>query len=226
MIAECTDGAFVACRQGELLRIDAWGCDALRVRATRYAEFSGRDWALTEDVPRGELKVKRREGLVCVHVDCTAEDDNAWLVSNGRMAVEVNRAGVLSFYRDGEFLFREHFRNYEGTISRESHCLKMEGRTYKAHFGGDWRIVQRFEGTPGEKIFGMGQYQQTQTNLKRLRARPRAAQLPGVGALYGVESGLWVPVEQSGCGTRNLWRKHHRVGDGVLQGARLLDLRW
>ncbi|MBR3226581.1 MAG: glycoside hydrolase family 31 protein [Atopobiaceae bacterium] len=45
-------------------------------------------------------------------------------------------------------------------------CLKVEGRTYKAHVGGDWRIVQKFEANDGEKIFGMGQYQQAQTNLK------------------------------------------------------------
>ena len=34
--------------QGERLRIEAWGADSLRVRASRYREFTERDWALTE----------------------------------------------------------------------------------------------------------------------------------------------------------------------------------
>ena len=94
------------------------------------------------------------------------EDHTAWRITNGRVACEVNVSGVLSFFRDGKLILREHFRSYDGTISRESHCMRMEGRTYKAHVGGDWRIVQRFEANDGEKLFGMGQYQQPQTNLK------------------------------------------------------------
>jgi hypothetical protein len=41
------DDALVCRRQGETLCIEAWGPDALRVRATRYAHFSGNDWGLT-----------------------------------------------------------------------------------------------------------------------------------------------------------------------------------
>ena len=93
-------------------------------------------------------------------------DDEIRRITNGRISCEVNCGGVLSFFRDGTLILREHFRNYEGTISRQSRCLKVEGRTYKAHVGGDWHIVQKFEATDGEKIFGMGQYQQVQTNLK------------------------------------------------------------
>lgn len=47
--------ALVCRRQGETLRIEAWGRDALRVRATMYPQLSGRDWALTEAVPAGAL---------------------------------------------------------------------------------------------------------------------------------------------------------------------------
>ena len=35
---------------GETLRIELWGQNALRVRATRNAEFTGEPWALLEDV--------------------------------------------------------------------------------------------------------------------------------------------------------------------------------
>lgn len=167
MIVESTKGAFVGRRNGELMRIEAWGENALRVRTTRYAQFSSNDWALMA-VPNGpQAKVERVRGYAPnVHVDFMEQDDDCWLISNGRMSIEVNHAGVLSFFRDGTLLFREHFRNYDGTISRESRCLKVEGRAYKAHVGGDFRIVQKFESIPGEKIFGMGQYQQEQCNLK------------------------------------------------------------
>ena len=46
MIIERTDGLFVGRRNGETLRIEAWGADALRVRTTRYAQFSDENWAL------------------------------------------------------------------------------------------------------------------------------------------------------------------------------------
>jgi hypothetical protein len=37
----------------ELLCVEAWGADALRVRATRAAALTGENWALTEDVSAG-----------------------------------------------------------------------------------------------------------------------------------------------------------------------------
>ena len=44
------ENALVAKRQGETLRIEAWGTDSLRVRATMYPQFTGNEWALTERV--------------------------------------------------------------------------------------------------------------------------------------------------------------------------------
>jgi len=163
MIVETTSTALIARRRGETLRIESWGEDALRVRATKYPQFTGYDWALAE-------AVDAREVTITHDVAAPKGEDvlvgDVWTITNGRVSCKVNGAGVLSFFRDGELVLREHFRNYDGTISRESHCLKIEGRAYRAHVGGDWRIVQKFEGNPGEKIFGMGQYQQAQTNLK------------------------------------------------------------
>ena len=175
MIVENTDGLFVGRRNGETLRIEAWGPDALRVRTTRYPAFEAQDWALAEnpcDVRVGDTgstcgRVGAAHATVeQIELPCVGDDHTAWRITNGRVACVVNVAGVLSLYRDGELILREHFRSYDGTISRESHCMRMEGRTYHAHVGGDFRIVQRFEANPYEKIFGMGQYQQANTNLK------------------------------------------------------------
>ena len=41
------NGVLIAQANGETLRIEPWGKDSLRVRATMLPEFSGKDWALT-----------------------------------------------------------------------------------------------------------------------------------------------------------------------------------
>lgn len=57
-------------------------------------------------------------------------------IVNGRMKAVVNHAGVISFYRDDTLLLREYFRSYDGTISRESRCLKVVNREWKGITGG------------------------------------------------------------------------------------------
>ena len=44
--------------------------------------------------------------------------------------------------------------------------MRYNSREYIPYIGGDYRIVQKFDGDPDEKIFGMGQYQQANTNLR------------------------------------------------------------
>lgn len=81
-----TDGNALLClHQGETLRIEPWGRDSLWVRATMMPAFSGRDWALTEAVKKGDGSIDKREQATIV---------------NGRMKAVVNHAGVISFYRD------------------------------------------------------------------------------------------------------------------------------
>ena len=103
--------ALVCYRQGETLRIEPWGTDALRVRATRYASFSGNDWALCG-------KPEGNKGTIQVDTAPIAQgSDEIRRITNGRISCEVNCGGVLSFFRDGTLILRVHFRNYEGTIS-------------------------------------------------------------------------------------------------------------
>ena len=49
------DGQLIAQANGETLRIEPWGKDSLRVRATMLPEFSGKDWALTEVPEKTEV---------------------------------------------------------------------------------------------------------------------------------------------------------------------------
>lgn len=150
-----TKNGLLVRRRGERLLIEAWGTNALRVRATRYEDFTGREWALEEPVSQD-----RRQAKITV-----VEGQEAY-VENGRIKVRVNSAGVLFFYRDGQPILSEYQRDYAGTESEESRCLKIVSRDYKAIVGGDYSLTVRFESRDGEKIFGMGQYQQPYLDLK------------------------------------------------------------
>ena len=42
------NGVLIAQANGETLRIETWGKESLRVRATKLTGFFGKDWALNE----------------------------------------------------------------------------------------------------------------------------------------------------------------------------------
>ena len=44
------NGALVFYKNGEMVRIEAWGKDSLRVRSTMQGKFTDNQWALTEPV--------------------------------------------------------------------------------------------------------------------------------------------------------------------------------
>lgn len=146
------DQALVVKHAGETLRIEAWGKDSLRIRSTMYPSFSEHDWALTQTPKDTDFAIEMNE--------------NEAVVRNGRISAKVNPQGVMEIQKDGKTIFREYYRNYDGTLSRESRCLKYVNRDYRPYIGGDYRIVQKFDSDPQEMIFGMGQYQQANTNLK------------------------------------------------------------
>ncbi|MCQ2538798.1 MAG: family 31 glucosidase, partial [Lachnospiraceae bacterium] len=159
------NNALVFRTKGETVRIEPWGKNALRVRATMFPNFTGRDWALTEkhesnaDIYIGKPEKWMGDGC----------DDNKEIatITNGRIKAEVNFVGIIAFYRDDKLILREDFHSYGGTISKESRCLKTVNREWKGIIGGtDYSLDLRFESNEGEKIFGMGQYQQPYMDLK------------------------------------------------------------
>ena len=162
MIFETQENVLIAKNGGEQIRIEAWGRDALRVRTTREPAFTGKNWALTEEPEETQAVIRtgtypdRESGA---EVPCGG-------ITNGRISAHINAAGVITFRKDGEIILDEYYRSYFGTNSDESRCLRYVSRTYYPHKGGDYRIVQKFESCDGEKIFGMGQYQQRCMNLK------------------------------------------------------------
>lgn len=151
-----SDNGLLMKHQGEMLFIEPWGENAFRVRATKYPAFTGNSYALGEEIPEAKkcAKVKIEEG------GCAAE------ISNGRLKITVNSSGVLRFFRDGKQFLQEYHRCYDGTVSRESICLKFVGRHYQPIIGGHYKLAVRFESNDGEQFFGMGQYQQPYLDLK------------------------------------------------------------
>ena len=155
MIAENKNGALCIQRQTEKIRIEPWGKESFRIRATQYMDFTGRNWALDE-----ELRAEQKQSTIEIR------EDHSATIQTGRFSIRVNASGVMSFYKEGKLFLREYYRNYEGTESRESRCLKILARDFKPIIGGDYSLTVRFESNDGEKIYGMGQYQQPYLNLK------------------------------------------------------------
>ena len=166
MAFEVVGNALVWRKLGETLRIEPWGEDALRVRATMNTAFTDKDWALTEPVPEAAPVIELYDEPWQIG-DEVPKKHEAASIQNGRAKAVVNDAGVLSFFRDDELMLREYYRFYDGTISRESRCLRIVSRTWKGVLGGsEYSLCVRFESNDSEKIFGMGQYQHPYLDLK------------------------------------------------------------
>ncbi len=155
MIFTSENNKLIICHLTERICIEPWGQNSLRVRATQYTKFTGRDWALSEPLPQDEKKA-----------EITIDGNQSAIIQNGRISARVNGSGVITFYKDDKQFLREYYRNYNGTESLESRCLKIIGGDYKPIIGGDYALTVRFESNDGEKLFGMGQYQQPYLDLK------------------------------------------------------------
>ena len=163
---ETANGVLIARNGGEMLRIEPWGKNSLRVRATMLPELSNQDWALTETPESSHADVECHEVDHWVG-DGTIDKRESASITNGRICAVVNFAGVITFYRDGKQFLREYYRSYDGTLSRESRCLKTVNREWKGIIGGsEFSLNLKFDSNDGEKIFGMGQYQQAYMDLK------------------------------------------------------------
>ena len=150
---------------GETLWLEPWGADALRVRSTKEPEMPQANWAL--------LDRDATDGLIAV-------GENSAQIMNGRIRAEVDTYGRVTFYKDDKVLLKEYWRhrvdNEEHDVTEahgQSHQLpgvgcsiQIAGREFHAILGGDYEINVRFESEPKEKLFGMGQYQQSYLDLK------------------------------------------------------------
>ena len=147
---------------GNWLRVEAHGRDGLRLRASTYAQDAAKPGALLDDGVEGTAPLVTRDGA-------TAR------ITNGRITAEVDLQGRVRFLNaDGRLLLEEKWRQRD-TISkywtvgtdevRMISALGLSGREFKPLPGGAAHITVRFEAKQGERLYGMGQYQQPQLDL-------------------------------------------------------------
>lgn len=63
------NGVLIAQANGETLRIEPWGKDSLRVRATMLPGFFGKDWALTEVPEKQRQKQSSLKSIIWKSTD-------------------------------------------------------------------------------------------------------------------------------------------------------------
>lgn len=152
---EKKDNRLIYHYDAEELWIEAWGANALRIRATKERQMPEEDWALCRKGPdRGEI---------------TFTEKGAEL-TNGKIRAEITKSGKLMIYHaDGRLLLEEYCRNRRDVLDPKCSAIEVEAREFKPISGGDYHLTQRFESLDRkEKIYGMGQYQQPYLDLKGL----------------------------------------------------------
>ncbi len=152
------DGRLFRRSDKELLLIEPWGDNSFRVRATQRCEFLPDDHSVL--LPAG-----KKEGAPSISI----KNDTAQIV-NGRLTCRIMDGGVLQFLNQkGEVLLQEYDRTrsmYEGS-GKFASALEIVPRTFKPRTGADsYKLIYRLEANDGEKLYGMGQYQQPFLDLK------------------------------------------------------------
>lgn len=140
----------------EILYIEPWGPDSLRIRATCLATLPEREWALTEQ-PSASTPVIDIQG-------------NSASITNGKIKADISRRGkiVISNTKTGKVLLEEFARHRLDILDPKCSSLRIQAREWKPRLGSpDYHLTMRFESQdPNERIYGMGQYQQPFLNLK------------------------------------------------------------
>ncbi len=161
MVFQEKDGCLLFRRRQEMVELCPWG-EGIRVRAAENKRFTDHDWALTMPA--------QKKGVI------TIGEEAAWLRC-GSVKAEITEFGKLTFYSENnEILLKEYYRSWEyGVRGRrsgewlfldETTNEKIGARTYHNVGGDNYKICQRFQSDAGERLYGMGQYQQASMNLK------------------------------------------------------------
>ena len=141
-----SDNKIIRRYDSEIIIIEPWGENSLRVRATCEGKMPENDWAL---LPQKE-KIK---------ADITPSEE-FYTIKNGKISAVITEKGEISFYNEkGKALLREF-------SSLEFLGVRKYGREFQPIPGGDYKLTVRFAPNDEEKLYGMGQYQQPYLNLK------------------------------------------------------------
>lgn len=142
------DGSLIFRENGETVMITPWGPDSLRVRASFLGDIQDGSAALL-DVPAAETRI--------------SIDGRQAVVENGAIRAQMfvqswGNALQITFYNShGKVLLQE---------IANGGALSLKARHFKPLVGGGFSLKASFRANPGEKIYGMGQYQQETMDLK------------------------------------------------------------
>lgn len=142
------DGKLFFRRRGETVCIFGQGVNGLRVRATMNENFVDTDWAIEGAAVPSDIKIGTDASI-----------------TNGKISASVTPLGQIRFFKDGKCVLEEYYRHYEYD-SPHTPSLRILAREFKGIRGGAHTLTVRFESNDGEKIYGMGQYQQPYLDLK------------------------------------------------------------
>jgi alpha-D-xyloside xylohydrolase len=138
----------------EVIRIQAWGADSVRVRAAQHCIPANSVGALGDEAPPADTPS---------HV--TIEGTRATLAS-GRLRAEVT-FDMAESYPEPFITFRDHDGTELLAESRE-HFWMPGARVFTGNRSGAYEIHQQFAAYPGERLYGLGQRTHGRLNLKGL----------------------------------------------------------
>ena len=135
----------------ETLKIEPWGENSLRIRATKNAKLTDEDWALLP--PKVSKVLIQTNGMT-------------GSIQNGKITAEIDQYGWISFKNQhGKILLQECWRVKDG--GDKTSALEVNGREFRTNIGSsDFKITARFESNDNERIYGLGQRQERQLNMK------------------------------------------------------------
>lgn len=129
----------------ETVRIEAWGRDAIRVRATYRDRFSDELWALQHDL------LTKAPGTV---------SEEGGHVRNGRAQATIDSQGTIRIFNDAE----SDSPVLEEIVSPRAYA--DHGRQYLRREGERVKASVHFRSDENERIYGLGQHQHGLLNQK------------------------------------------------------------
>lgn len=168
---------------GETVVVEPWGRDSLRVRARVKSPIRDDEWALLQQPP----------AFPAIEID-----GEAATLTNGGITARLVAREWTDPANGYETRCRISFLDADGHVLTEEaeagSALRLQARRWEPRSGGAYRLTATFEAQPDERLYGMGQYQQTVLDLKgatfELAHRNSQASVPFVLSSrgYGV---LW-----------------------------------
>jgi alpha-D-xyloside xylohydrolase len=137
----------------EVIRIQAWGADSVRVRAAQYRIPADSVGALGDTPPGDPSSQVKVEGALAT-------------LTSGRLRVEVTYDTAES-YPEPLITFRDSDGAELLAESRE-HFWMPGARVFTGNRSGAYEIHQQFAAYPGERLYGLGQRTHGRLNLKGL----------------------------------------------------------